>query len=613
MSLGYEDDNYSDNGYNDHDDGTDDQCKTQGTSYGGPAAVTIMIFRGVPADAPTSHFDFDVVSTTNDQNGLPYNPLWTWQARPENAGGKPDTTTCHNFSVRHSFLDVPDEFMSPYLGDCTDQADQSGIDQPVGFNWTICSYGTKPYIGDVFPGHANWFPVTVEGSANWGNHSADLISDDDYDFNFFAEDGIEGLSINGRSGLHVEFDSDETIDNFTSDEWNQFHQSVDDWNLAKVQLSNCIKKSGSCSDQQLADIYARIQRVSTLWNGHTILTGMFGIDNEHEPKAELHPPYALATLRENFENDPSDEVWLMFVRNQGDEGFCSSAIWDSGLEDYTFTLPWHTGMTAVDVNWDKTQFIGTDGTSPPSVQATPGTGVYVTFHLGPPVPGHGIVGTPASVPFINGALHLVWSAGGGVKMSGPIQPGTTVQAKQGPVFQSKPVQQKPAPEKPAPEKPAVDAQGKAKTTTVVAAPRPTPAQTTATATTTPAKDDGGVDEVEQMIAAAASQLPPDKQKAIAAARVLPGIQAAVVHPLPPGGPVQIITQRPPVARVAKPHAIKAGPAIQKQARDDAQMKALCAASDNKPAGLTLPLCTANPAQAPAPPAAGEAPQPKPQP
>jgi hypothetical protein len=102
LSLGYEDDNYSDNGYDNHDDGTDDQCKTSGGNYGGPAFVTIMIYRGVAADPPQSHFDFDVVSTANDPNGLPYNPLWTWQARPENKGGKPDTSSCHNFSVRQA-------------------------------------------------------------------------------------------------------------------------------------------------------------------------------------------------------------------------------------------------------------------------------------------------------------------------------------------------------------------------------------------------------------------------------------------------------------------------------------------------------------------------------
>ena len=65
---------------------------------------------------------------------------------------------------------------------------------------------------------------------------------------------------------------------------------------------------------------------------------MFGLDGEHDLKAEFIG-CAMATLRDSFENDPSDEVWLMFARNQGDEGYCSSQIWGAGFEDYTVRLP----------------------------------------------------------------------------------------------------------------------------------------------------------------------------------------------------------------------------------------------------------------------------------
>lgn len=41
LSLGYQDDNYSDNGYAKHDDGTDDQCKDVPGHYGGPAYVNV--------------------------------------------------------------------------------------------------------------------------------------------------------------------------------------------------------------------------------------------------------------------------------------------------------------------------------------------------------------------------------------------------------------------------------------------------------------------------------------------------------------------------------------------------------------------------------------------
>ena len=106
LHLGYEDDDYSDNGYSGHDDGTDDQCKITDTDpvSGGPAYVVITIYRGVPPDQPQSAFDFDVLSNQVDPNGLPYNPAWSWQSR--NPGKIPTrrrvTTSALRLHVRRS-------------------------------------------------------------------------------------------------------------------------------------------------------------------------------------------------------------------------------------------------------------------------------------------------------------------------------------------------------------------------------------------------------------------------------------------------------------------------------------------------------------------------------
>jgi hypothetical protein len=62
-------------------------------------------------------------------------------------------------------------------------------------------------------------------------------------------------------------------------------------------------------------------------------------------------------------------VRVRIVRNRGDEGFCSSKLWDAGFEDYTFRLPWLEGMTDVHVDWSKNNFEGTDGTSGPKVES----------------------------------------------------------------------------------------------------------------------------------------------------------------------------------------------------------------------------------------------------
>jgi orotidine-5'-phosphate decarboxylase len=81
------------------------------------------------------------------------------------------------------------------------------------------------------------------------------------------------------------------------------------------------------------------------------------------------------------------------------------------------------------------------------------------------------------------------------------------------------------------------------------------------------------------------------------ARVLPGTKAVTVHPLPPTGPAKMITEAPKVLRVEKLHAIKGGTAQQKLARDAAQLKAICVATNNAPTGLPASVCkpTASPA------------------
>jgi hypothetical protein len=549
LNLGYEDDGYSDNGYYAHDDGTGDQCKITASNDGGPAHVTITIFRGVDPDPVSSRFDFDVLSNhLPDSNGLPFNPQWSWQLRPENQGKVPDTSQCHNFSARPTELGVPLPYMDPNFPDCTDQADSTTVDLPIGINSTLCHVIKPPYFDDTFSGHVNWFPVTVEGHAAWGDHGPD----DDYTFTFTfpgaqcnPPSGNNGLSVNGRCGLHVEFDSDETIDNFTEvDEWNALHAAVDAWKDAEGKAVLCATSTQCFNLAQLqAEAAARKEFVKTRFDGHTILTGMSGLDGEHDLKAELHPLYAMATLRDQFENGPTDEVWLMFVRNQGDEGFCSSQIWDAGFEDYTVRLPWRSGATSVSVNWDKTKFRGSDGTSGPLVRQLPPdalppplseAGVYVTFHLGPPVYSSSIFDPGASIPFIYGALHLSWTGGIVVGSS----------------------------------------------TGHTGAPVPSAAA-------------DETDEVEHQIGGAIDRLPPTQRQQVEKARVISGARATVVRPLPPTGPAQKITEPPPIARIGGLHAIKAGPAIQKSERDAAQMRALCAATNNAPTGLPANVCSSN--------------------
>ena len=537
LDLGYEDDNYSDNGYTDHDNGTDNQCLTDPTKSfdGTPAHITVTISRGVTPPPPSSTFPFDVLWTELDPNGLPYNPQWSWQLNPQNGGVDtphvPSTSICHNFSERPTFIGIPDNVLQPAFEDCTDQADATTVDLPQGSNATLCDGGGL-FTSDSFAGHVNWFPVTMEGNAGAVSHSGAPypFGDDDYTFEFLQDAVAAPLSVNGADGLHVEFDSDETIDNFTSIEWVALHEAVD--NVP--------------------------ERAAQLFQGHTIVTGMFGLDGEHDLKSELHPLYAIATRRSNFENDPSDDAWLMFVRNQGDEGYCSSGIWYSGFQNYTFRLPWLAGMTSVSVNWAKTNaaFQLTAGATGPTVLQFPPSaataahpaGVYVTFHLGPPVPRTtNFGGDPGgTVPFVDGVLHLIWAGPRGIY---------------------------PTP---------VNTQGLSKSSTGASKPAAVTGQISA------AED---ADEVENRIGAAVSKLTPKQQLQVKNARLTRVTKPVATHKGKGAGPVKKLTRPPAVPNAVAMHAIKGPPATRKMQRDAASLKALCAASKNRPAGLPATACT----------------------
>ena len=216
-------------------------------------------------------------------------------------------------------------------------------------------------------------------------------------------------------------------------------------------------------------------------------------------------------------------------------------------------------MSDVQVNWAKTNAAlelvnGATGPVvskyPPSVAtAAHPAGVYVTFHLGPPIPRTtNIVGDPgATLPFVDGALHLIWSG---------------------------PTGGNPTP---------VNSGGISKIGTGVShAPVVAPA--------TPAKAEDG-DEVEDRIGAAVSKLTPAQQLQVKNARVSPVTKPIATHQGQGSGPVGQLTKPPTVPNARAMHAIKGGEATRKQERDAAAIKALCAASNNAPQGLPASVCT----------------------
>lgn len=142
-------------------------------------------------------------------------------------------------------------------------------------------------------GHWDWFPVEYEGTVTWGGHSNSVYDDDDYYVEVQRCDGA--LETDARGGIHPEFDSEETVDNWddTNTWWDDFHHNyVDD------------------NDQ------AAHNRID---GKDVIVIGMLGIDSQHGYPVELNPTYSMFV---HVNDDPAQDKWAFFVKNWGNEGFC---------------------------------------------------------------------------------------------------------------------------------------------------------------------------------------------------------------------------------------------------------------------------------------------------
>jgi hypothetical protein len=215
-------------------------------------------------------------------------------------------------------------------------------------------------------------------------------TDDDYNFDFYPAGGA-GLT-STRNNLEVEFDSDETIDHFNTPWWNSLHHAVDNSSDSAVNDTLFKEPDGSLGR-------------------YAIVTGLVGLEMCHAGDTELHPAWAVAILLKD--DDPSDEVWAMFVRRWGDEGFCSGEqhyITDLPNNTYTFRLPWRPGATGVSVGSATTFLAASSGASGPNVQSAAKQGLLVSFTLPSP---QFVAGICTNCNRINGEIHLNWQAGQG--------------------------------------------------------------------------------------------------------------------------------------------------------------------------------------------------------
>lgn len=312
---------------------------------------------------------FNLCSNHLDINGLQLNPIWEWQITHQ--GQTPDfqatcgadPSTCTSQSVLFDVVG-PTTLPVPVPGAVF-----------IPDSATLCG-------GNPFSGHANWEIATFEGTVDWDSHESSTFGDDDYNMSLYRNDQAALTTLS--SGLGLEFNYGETVSGFSSPWWTSFRSSV-----------SRPGPGGHVPSQMI--------------NGHyAIVTGLIGIDGVHGGWTESHPVFSLAILTgQTNAGAATEQNWSLFVRNWGNEGFCSEEqhYWDTTNGDYWVQLRWPKGATAVEVDQSKTKlFASQAGLAPPSILRDPNTEwLYVLFAL----PG------PGQRAYVEGdlTLHYTFPAG----------------------------------------------------------------------------------------------------------------------------------------------------------------------------------------------------------
>jgi hypothetical protein len=401
---------------------------------------------------------FDLVPSEaakpTDDNGLILNPEWRWQTISPNLLPSPgeSSTYCGSAAWKApctSYATSSDNWSAEKEAVIVTLEADIGI-LSVGF----AGGDATNYCGS---GHQNWMPVTYSGTIFWEAHSSPKGADDDYNIrmvpppvgkNSFGTNLGGGLtdtsdaiypttgevtsppensvevwpltktpvdSTTALPSLEVEFDSEETVDHFSTQWWSSFHDAVD--NAGAQAVLGGGGPSVDCWNGD-ASTCAKLATLENMINGKfAIVTGLFGLDCAHDCKPELHPVFAMAI---RVKDDPSDEVWEIFARRIGDEGFCSSNLHVlNTLPNDTYTFRFPSRGSSVEVT-QQTLASAASSITVGFPVSDPRKGKLVSFLIPPP-----IFAQPLNIlvsDMIHGELHLRWS--GVVKNpAGPFLPG----------------------------------------------------------------------------------------------------------------------------------------------------------------------------------------------
>jgi hypothetical protein len=342
----------------------------------------------VPFDLVENNFSDG--SPKRDLNGWMLNPQWSEQQNP--GAPLPDASDI----VRCPSTDFSDD-------KCVRADKKNTLVDKAGL-CTILNCGLGPLFskhpGKRAAGHVNWKAATYMGKVCLNDISADF----DYTLNIMTFDSAGLTTLNPPNdrdkgfkplAIHTEFDTRETVLSFITPEWKKLSGEPGD---------DCDNKPDLC----------------VISNNRAIEVGLMGLDTVHNGYSELHPVYALA-----IEIEPSEikskviTKWLIFARNRGDQGDCSTHDHplvcndNNPVEELTLFLP----APARAIVSDATLLPGTAfASNTPSPVGCPiigrahygnDDGVFVRI----PLPS-GTYGPPADGPLVEGVLRIEWQISG---------------------------------------------------------------------------------------------------------------------------------------------------------------------------------------------------------
>jgi hypothetical protein len=387
------------------------------------ARVTVTIQEGTPTDdLSQAQLPFDTVARYVDSNGLLLSPQW--------AGNYDVLAQNDHAPTQLAAIDECDNF--PYRGPilarriastCTQQA---SFDQP----GLVTTCFLEPSLGRLH-GHVNWVPTTYIGKLSF----VDLSADGDFDWHlseFLQAERIQrvanfdpaqtGMPIPSYDYHPFAFAVNPILSKDSQDEGSEYRGNLQ-IEFAGYEVTQHVRStmpSGLDWKQFRSPLSKTAEKklVAKLKERTAVVTGLLNLDCVHECHTELHPVYAMLIRLNDECTHPatdvsvdcgvatlgSDDPWLIFVRNFGNEGSCSAG-WQHFLDrdQYSVVIPAPVGAVGGMPTIRGDFYANVDGLRWNATLAE--GGVLLTFSLRPSdcsrVPDQAAI-------LLHGAIHFDW-------------------------------------------------------------------------------------------------------------------------------------------------------------------------------------------------------------